>query len=136
MALKEWMITNPKLSIIFISFTVTLIITLINKFFTNQERIKEIKKRQKEIQEKIKEHTKRNEKDKILELQKEILDGSMELFKHSLKPLIISLIPILLIFWWIKDVYSTTTIAKSWIWYYIVSAIIFSIILRKILDVA
>ena len=45
--IKEWMITNPKLSIIIISFLVTLVMTLITKKFTDQNRMKELKKIQK-----------------------------------------------------------------------------------------
>ena len=36
--LKEWMIANPKLSIVFVSIAVTLFMTLITKYTTNQKR--------------------------------------------------------------------------------------------------
>lgn len=136
MALKELIMNYPTISIIVIAFVITLGVTLINKFFTDQNRIKEIKKKQKDIQSRIKEHNQKGETDKVLELQKEIMNDSMELFKHSLKPTIITLIPLLLIFWWIKDIYTTTAIAKTWFWYYLGSALISSVLLRKILDVA
>ncbi len=136
MAIKEWMISNPKLSIIILAFLVTLFMTLVTKKFTNQARMKELKGKQKELQKKMTEHRKKGEMDKMMELQKEVFEGSMELMRHSFKPLFITLIPLLIFFWWIRDVYAATEIAKSWIWYYILTGLISSIILRKVLDVA
>ena len=56
MALTELITANPKLGIISISFLVTLAMTLVTKFFTDQARMKELKEIQKKHQEKIKEH--------------------------------------------------------------------------------
>ena len=64
------------------------------------------------------------------------VDMTFEMMKHSFKPLIITAIPIILLIWWLKGVYIDTTLGSSWIWWYIGSAIISSIVLRKVLDVA
>ena len=131
MIIKEWMIANPKLSVILISFLVTLVMTLITKKFTNQERIKELKKIQKDSQAKAKEHG--GNPQKMAEIQKEIMSSSLELMKHSFKPLLITFIPLLVLFWWLKGVY--TDVFSSWIWWYIGVSVISSIILRKIFKV-
>ena len=47
MALTELITANPKLGIISISFLVTLAMTLVTKFFTDQARMKELKEIQK-----------------------------------------------------------------------------------------
>jgi uncharacterized membrane protein (DUF106 family) len=132
--IKELILLSPKLSIIILAFAVTLILTLITKKFTNQTRMKELKSKQKECQTKMKEH--KGNPDKLNELQKELMSCSGEMMKHSLKPMLITMIPILFLFNWVRGIFVLTEIAKSWIWYYIISSMVSSIALRKILDVA
>ncbi|KKL78652.1 hypothetical protein LCGC14_2022720 [marine sediment metagenome] len=60
---------------------------------------------------------------------------SMELMKHSFKPIIFTSIPLILIFWWIRGIFLETVIASTWLWWYIGTAIISSIFLRKVLNV-
>lgn len=134
MPIAEIIASNPKLGIISVSFLVTLVMTLVTKFFTDQKRMKEIKDMQKKHQERMKEH--KGNLDKQKEIQKEIMDLSMEMMRHSFKPLIITLLPIIFIFWWLKEAFTGTAIASTWIWWYIGSSIFFSILLRKFLDVA
>ncbi|HLA23476.1 MAG TPA: EMC3/TMCO1 family protein [Candidatus Nanoarchaeia archaeon] len=133
MTLKEIIIANPKVSIVLISFAVTLVMTLVTKFFTDQKRMKELKEMQKKHQQKMKDA--KGDFGKQKELQKESMEMVMEMFRHSMKPMFITFIPIIIIFWIVKDIFTHTAIASTWLWWYIGSAIISSIILRKILDV-
>jgi uncharacterized membrane protein (DUF106 family) len=134
MAIAEVITSNPKLGIVSVSFLVTLAMTLVTKFFTDQKRMKEIKDMQKKHQERMKEH--RGNLDRQREIQKEIMELSMEMMRHSFKPLIITLLPIIFIFWWLKGTFAQTAIAGTWLWWYIGSSIAFSMILRKALNVA
>ena len=134
MVIDYLIMIHPTLSIIVIGFLVTLVMTLVTKFFTNQVRMKELKEMQKHHQKKVKEHKGNFEKQK--EIQSEIWKNSMELMQHSFKPMIITFLPIILTFWWIRHIYAETSIATTWFWWYLGSAIISSIILRKVLDVA
>lgn len=131
MTIKELMIANPKISIIFLAFLVTLVMTFITKKFTNQDRMKELKKIQKACQIKIKDH--KGNPQKMQEIQKEMMECSMELMKHSFKPMLITFIPLIIFFWWIRGIY--TPILNHWLWYYIGAGIISSIVLRKALKV-
>lgn len=133
MAIKEWLVANPKLGIILISSVITLALTLVTKYFTNQNRMKELKEVQKACQIKIK--SGKLTKEEMSEINKQMLDCSMEMMKHSFRPMFITLLPILVIFWWVRGIFDTTAIAKTWIWYYIGSAIVASIIFRKLLKV-
>jgi len=132
MTLTEMMMTNPKTSIIIFSVAVTLISTLVQKWLTNQEHLKSLKKRQKEIQKELK-----NCKDGNImkELNAEMLKLTGVMFKSSMKPMFVTIIPFLLLFVWLRGVY-TPVMGSSWIWYYIGYSVVASIILRKILDVA
>jgi len=58
----------------------------------------------------------------------------MEMMKHSFKPMLYTLIPILILFSWVRGTFSP--ILSSWFWWYFGAAIISSMILRKVLDVA
>jgi uncharacterized membrane protein (DUF106 family) len=133
MPLIEFINSNPKLSIVTISFLVTLVMTLVTKYFTDQVRMKELKNIQKEHQKKIKEHKGDVEKQKGI--QKEMMESTMELMKYSFKPLIITFLPLILIFWQIRGIFLETSIATIWLWWYIGASILSSIVLRKVLDV-
>ena len=131
MAITDLMVQYPRESVIIISFIITLVTTLITKKFTDQNRMKELKEIQKACQIKLKDNM--GNPAKMAEIQKEMMNCSFELMKHSFKPMIYTLIPLFLFFWWIRSVYSG--VFSSWIWWYLGSGIIFSIILRKILKV-
>lgn len=131
MIIKEWMIANPKLSIISLSFLVTLVMTLITKKFTNQNRMKELKDIQKACQIKLKDN--KGKPEEMAKIQKEVMACSMELMKHSFKPMLFTFLPLIFLFLWIKGVY--TDVLSGWIWWYIGISIISSIILRKALKV-
>tara|TARA_Y100000310_G_scaffold221576_1_gene223148 strand:+ start:4508 stop:4909 length:402 start_codon:yes stop_codon:yes gene_type:complete len=131
--IKELMISNPKISVVAISFLVTLAMTLVTKYFTDQTRMRELKVEQKNHQANLKEH--KGDLDKQKKIQKDMMDSSMELMKHAFKPMFITFLPLILIFWWIRGIFLETAIASVWLWWYIITAIASSIILRKVLDV-
>ena len=60
---------------------------------------------------------------------------SMELMKHSFKPMLITFVPLILLFWWLRGIYAETSIVSTWIWWYIGTSVGSSIILRKIMNV-
>lgn len=129
--IKNLMIQYPKESVVILAFLVTLIMTLITKKFTNQSRMKELKDIQKSCQIKLK--NSKGNMEKQAEIQKQMMECSMELMKHSFKPMLITFIPLLLFFVWVRGIY--TPVFPSWIWWYIVTGILSSIILRKLLNV-
>lgn len=132
MSIVEVMSTNPKISIACFSVIVTLISTLVQKKFTDQEHLKSLKKRQKEIQSEIK---KTKEPNVMQELNAEMLELTGLMFKSSMKPMFVTMIPFLLLFTWLRGIY-VPLMGNGWIWYYLGYSIIASIILRKILKVA
>ena len=133
MTLTEIMASNPRVSIFLVAFLITFAMTLVTKYFTDQKRMKELKGMQKEHQKKIKENKGNFEEQK--KIQQELMESSFEMMRHSFKPLIITFVPIIILFWWIKGFYSETSLANSWIWWYLGSAVLSSIFLRRALDV-
>ena len=122
----------PTYSIIVLSAIVTLISSLVTKWLTNQEHLKGLKERQKQIQKDLKTC---KPGDKLFEeLQSELLQISMTTMKSSFKPLLVTFIPFLLLLGWIRSTY--TTILPGWIWYYIISSLVASLVYRKMLKMA
>ncbi|OIO80533.1 hypothetical protein AUJ84_03205 [Candidatus Pacearchaeota archaeon CG1_02_32_132] len=126
----EFINAQPRTSIIIISILVSFFISLINFFVLDKEKMRTSRARQKELQQEMKKY--KDNPAKIMEMQKEMMTHVGDSFKHSLKPMLITLIPILLVFSWIRGVFLETTIAKTWFWYYLVSAIAGSLVFRKL----
>jgi len=132
MTITEMMIASPKLSIGVFSVLVTLASTLVQKWLTNQEHLKSLKKRQKEIQAELK---KTKEPTVMQELNSEMMQLTGLMFKSSMKPLFVTFIPFALLFVWLRGIY-VPLLGTGWIWYYLGYSIVASMILRKVFDVA
>jgi len=130
--LVTFILLYPLISLIIFSGIITLISTLVTKWLTNQEHLKSLKERQKQIQKDLKNH-KPGEK-MFEELQNEMLQISMVMMKSSFKPMLVTIIPFLVLFNWLRKNYDP--ILAHWIWYYIGSSIIFSVIYRKMFKMA
>jgi uncharacterized membrane protein (DUF106 family) len=121
---------SPIISILLFSLLVTLFITVVNYFMIDKNKMKEIRDRQKELRLEMKKH--KDNPEKMMELNKRMMEDMPEQLKHSFKPMLVTMIPILLFFSWLRTTYAATSLASTWIWWYIGSSIVFSIILRKI----
>ena len=86
------------LSVIIMSFLISLIITVIYKYTTDQNLMKQLKLEMKEYQKKIKES--RSQPEKAMQLQKEAMQSNMKYMKHSMRSTLYSFLPIILIFGW------------------------------------
>ncbi len=125
---------NPLVAIIIISFLMTLLITLAYKFLTNQVLMKSLKEEIKGFQKEMKEN--KDNPQKVMEIQKQALEKNMKYMMHSFKPTLFTFIPLIIIFTWLRLTYSTITLPfLSWFWIYIISSIIFSMVLRKSLKI-
>ncbi len=132
MSIIEILTLYPKTGIVAIAFLITLIMTLVTKKFTNQNRMKELKEIQKACKIKLKDA--KGNLEKVNEINQQMMECSLELMKHSFKPLLITFIPLIIFFWWLKGVY--TELLPGWFWWYLGSGIGSSIVLRKVLKVA
>ena len=92
--------------------------------------MREIKERQKALQAEMKKH--KDNPQKMMDLQKEMFSHVGESFKHSMKPMLITFIPIVLFFPLIRSALITTEIAKTWFWWYLGTSIVASMAFRKL----
>ncbi len=91
---------SPFWAIVILAFVITLIITLVYKYATNQNEMKRLKDQQKEFQKKMK--ALRDNKDEMMKVQKEAMKINGQYMKHSFKATIITFLPIILIFGWMN----------------------------------
>ncbi len=91
---------QPVWAIALLSFLISLIIVLIYKWMTDQKEMKQLKEQLKEYQKKIKEA--KNDPAKALSIQKEMMAVNMKYMGKSMKPTLITFLPIILIFGWMS----------------------------------
>ncbi len=131
---------RPLLGLIIVVFVINIIITLVHKYTTNQEALKELKEKSKEIQKQMKEAQKNQDQKKITELSKQSFSQFSEQFKHSFASMGYTAVPLILFFRWFGDIFSELNnpklfIGLGWLGTYLVFSIIFGSIIRKVLKV-
>ena len=133
MILIEMVNQYPYISLAVISFLVTIFSTLAQKWLTNQEHMKGLKIRQKEIQKELKGC---KEEHLLKELNLEMMNLTGIMMKASMKPMFVTIVPFLFLFNWLKVTYGgEDPLIASWIWYYLGFSIVSSMSLRKVLKV-
>ncbi len=127
---------HPHISILVMGLLVSFFVSLVQHFVLDKEKMREIKARQKAIQQEMKDH--KDNPTKMMELQKEMMTHTMDTLKHSFKPTLITLVPLLLIFAFMNNILSSTSVGGKlfifpvWVWIYIGASIVGSIIFRKL----
>ena len=111
------------------------------KFFTNQKIMKSLKEDTEYFKKEMQKF--KNDPQKLIEIQKKSMETSLKYLKHSLPATLVTLLPLLLIFGWLRQTFPSEQILLilpfginlGWLGSYILFSIIFSIILRKILKI-
>lgn len=129
----ELLTLYPVASIIVISALVTLFSTAVTNWLTDQDHLRSLKARQKELNKKMK--TAKPGEKLFEEIQTEMLQITGVMMKAQFKPMFITLIPLLVLFAWLRNVY-TPVMGTNWIWYYLGGSVIFSTVYRKIFKMA
>jgi uncharacterized membrane protein (DUF106 family) len=129
---------NLTWGMIAIVFVISLIMTLIQKYATDQETLKALRKEQKALQEETKKY--REHPEKIMELQKKQLEFIPKTLKLSMRPIMFTGVPLILFFRWFMDFFSAAGDPRffgflNWFWFYLLGSIILSSVLRKVLKV-
>jgi len=131
--LIEW---SPAGSLIIISLIMSLIVTLVYKWTTDQEVLKSLKAEIKELQKQMKEFV--SDPEKSLQIRKDLNQRVMKQFKSSMKPTLFTLVPFLILFSWMRAVYTPMgplIIGLSWFWVYLIASVVFGQIFKKLFRV-
>ncbi len=134
-ALLNW---NLAVGMFVIVFLISIFMTLIQKYATDQKALREIKDEQKKIQEEMKKFQAGSKEHTELSMKSMKFIGPM--FRHSMRPIVYTAIPIILFFRWFSDFFTAIGDFRffgflSWFWFYLLGSIIFSSILRKVFKV-
>jgi len=131
----------PLKAIGLLSIVLSMFVTLVYKFMTDQVLMRELKKDLKKHQVQMREA--RNDPAKVSEISKESMQVNMKYMSQSMKPMLITLLPFLLVFNWLRSVYDGTIVLPlffwsghlGWIGTYIIFSMIFTTVFRKLLNV-
>ena len=118
----------------FIILIITVITTLVQKYGTDQETLKELKKEQKELQKEMKKH--RSDPSKTMELQKKQMKLLPKQMKLSMRGIVYTGVPFILLIRWFHDYFEAAGNPQffgfmGWIVFYLLGAVIIGSILRK-----
>ncbi len=97
---------NPIFTIFMISTLVALLTTLANKFLVDQDRMEEIRVKMKAFQEEMREVKKSGDSkamEKMQQKQLEMMSDQKEMMTMSFKPMLVTMLPILIVFWWMAQ---------------------------------
>jgi uncharacterized membrane protein (DUF106 family) len=119
----------PLPSIILAAILISFFISLVNYFVLDKEKMHALKAKQKALQEEMKLH--KDNPTKLMDLQKEMFSHMGENFKHSLKPMLITFIPLMLLFPFLRKALMETALAGTWFWWYIGVSLASSLVFRK-----
>ena len=134
-ALLTWNLVGGMLIIVFL---ITIITTLIQKYTTDQKALKELREEQKLLQEEMKKF--KDNPEKVAELSKKQMEFLPKTFKLTSRAILFTGLPFILFFRWFSDFFISMGSPKffgfmTWFWFYFISTMIFSSLLRKWLKV-
>jgi uncharacterized membrane protein (DUF106 family) len=86
--------------IFFVSLSLSAMITLIYYLMTDQKEMKELKDKSKSFQKEMKKH--KDDHKKVMSIQKEALSLQSKLMMKSLKPTLVTMLPVLILFNWLS----------------------------------
>ena len=98
--------TNPALTVLIIAFIVSLITTIANKYLVDQDEVNEHQAKMKDLNKGMRDAQKRcdgKELAKIQAEQTEMMKGQTAMMSNQMKPMFVTFIPIILIFFWMRS---------------------------------
>ncbi|MGA2130341.1 MAG: EMC3/TMCO1 family protein [Candidatus Pacearchaeota archaeon] len=131
------LIWNLTLGMTVIILILSLFTTIVQKYTTDQETMRQMRKDQKEMQEQLKKLEVGSKEHTELSMKSMKIMGPM--FKLSLRPIIYTAIPLILLFRWFADYFTIVHFSflgfLNWFWFYFIGTIVFTSILRKMMNV-
>ena len=99
------LVLEPIIAVTIFASIILLFINLCYRFLINQKEAKEIKERMKEINQQAREEQKQGNTEKFNELTKQALAENSKLMGKTMRPMMVSLVIILLFLPWMQSVY-------------------------------
>jgi len=106
LALDPMYPANPLLTVFLIATIIAFVTTLANKLLVDQDEMQASREEMKEFQEKMKEAQMSGDSKQLAKaqaMQQEVMAKQGAMMKNSFKPLIVTIVPIMLMFWWMAQ---------------------------------
>ena len=136
-------ITEAGYIIALISMGLAIMSALVRKAVLDQDKMRETKEKLKKYHEEMKKATKSGDTKRLQKSQAEMMKLTMENLKHSFRPMLITFVPFILVFTWLKDQYGSAGTVVSlfgfdlgWLGWYLICAMTVSLIINKLLKVS
>lgn len=97
--LLQW---GPFTTLFIVSLFISLLTTIIYKYTTNQEKLKELKADMKRLQKKATALSKEGKSDKAMKMQKDMMKMNGQFMKSSFRSTLFTFLPIILFFGWLS----------------------------------
>ena len=97
---------NPALAVLIIAFIVSLITTIANKYMVDQDALNEQQAKIKDLNKRLRDAQKRGDGKEVSKIQAEqmaAMGDQTAMMTNQFKPVIVTMVPILLIFWWMRS---------------------------------
>ncbi|MCC7553453.1 MAG: DUF106 domain-containing protein [Methanobacteriaceae archaeon] len=95
--------SNPILTVFFVAFLVSLFTTVANKLLVDHDEMNEIRTEMSEFQKELREAQQSGDSKKIAKLQAkqvDFMEKQSKMMTSSFKPLIVTMVPVLLVYYW------------------------------------
>ena len=128
--------------ILIYTLILSLVVSVIYKFLTNQDEMKKVKEEMKYFKDKADEAKKSGDMAKMNQYTNDMLKVSSQQFKHTMKPMFASMFVFIIVLGWFGVAFGEVLINTpfagfqlSWFYWYIIIAIPATMIFRKIMGV-
>ena len=141
MALFQVLAQSSAVEILLISFALAVMSGMATKIFLGEEG-RAARQKLNDLQKEMKEAQKKGDAKKLQKLQGEMMTSMMDSFRHQFKPMLVTFIPFLLIFWWLSGNYGRVGAQPMveifgyviyWFGWYFICIMVFSIPINKLL---
>jgi len=139
---------TPIIAILLIGAGISIFMSLVNKKFLGTGAAKEVKGKMNEIRAKMLEAQKSGNVKAVNEHLQELMKINSKYMKFMIKPMMISVVLVLLVLPFVKSAYTGLTVATvpdsipyvggyelSWFWWYFICTFVVSTIVRKLVGV-
>jgi uncharacterized membrane protein (DUF106 family) len=145
---------NVMFGVLVMAILISAIIVFITSKVVDQREIRKMKEKMSKLQEKAREAQKKNDAKELSKINKELLAMQSKMMSNSIRPMLFTMVPIILIFSWMRQYHYLTSYIEShgylvalpfslpiwgskleWLGWYILCSIPASSLIRKILKV-
>jgi len=134
------------IGILIISSLVSLFITLVTSRVVDRERMRHIRERMPQLQERLRKAQKEGDSKKMMKINREMLELQREMMSNAFKPMLYTMLPLLLLFSWLRYTMPQGTVVNlpfelpvygsslGWLGWYILSSLLVSPVMKKLLN--